>query len=107
MATVGNTSNIEYILARDSFFDSDEKEFFEKLFKSDLDIRLMHTDLSKKRAESLYAKAMDLITRAEGGEFDEETMEIIEVKVGLLLSALEELSIEQIKEMDFNKGPER
>ena len=100
MAVAGNTDNIEFINLRDSFFDSDEKDFINNLLK-DKNFRKMRNQILKEKAEKIYAKAKELIERAEAGEFDETTMEEIEVKIALLLSALEEYIFAKEKELDF------
>ena len=97
MAAVGNNTNPKYSHVRDSFFCEGEIEHFEKIMK-DPKHQEKHEKMKDKSADVLYAKAMDLIRRVEHGEFKEEEMEEVELKISHYLMGIEDVRLEYLQE---------
>lgn len=102
MATEGNNMNKEIAETRDAFFSEGERDYFRRLIKSPAE-RLIHYKLVNKRASDLHRMAMDLIERAEAGQFNEEEMFKIEYLISHYLGAIEDLHKVLIKERTHNE----
>ena len=105
MATEGNNMNKEIAETREAFFSEGEIDYFRRLLKSPAE-RLIHYKLVNKKATELHEKAMDLIERAEAGQFNEEEMFKIEYLISHYLGAIEDLHRVLIKERTPNKDNE-
>ena len=90
MASVGNNTNGKISHVRDSYFDSGEKEYLEKLLK-DPKQKALHEKLLKQDAKKLYAEAKKLMQAVELGEFNEKQMVEAEFKITHLVGAIEDL----------------
>ena len=98
MATIGNNFSKKREHVRESFFDSDEKEFAEELLKDPKEKNL-HNKLLQEDVEKLYKKACDLISRVERGEIPESKIEEIEKTIVHCLMAIED--IERVLELEL------
>jgi hypothetical protein len=101
MATEGNNFSQEYENTRESFFTEGERDRFLEVLQNPYD-RQLHYDLLKSNAKELHNKAMDLIERAEAGEFNEEGMLMVEYAISHYLAAIEDVHLELIKERSLS-----
>lgn len=108
MATEGNNMNKEIAETRDAFFSEGEIDYFRRLLKSPAE-RLIHYKLVNKKASELHETAMDLIERAEAGQFNEEEMFKIEYLISHYLGAIEDLHRILVNERtpDVDEGMDR
>ena len=90
MATIGNTFKKENTETRDAFFTKSEKEHFEELLKDSAE-KEKHEQFLLKGIDKLRAKAEELISRVDAGEFNEEQMQKVENTIAHCLAAVEDL----------------
>lgn len=90
MASIGNNISGKIAHVRDSYFDSGEKKYLDKLLQDPKEMAI-HKELLKKNAEILYKKAIKIMHAVETGEFDEKQMKEAEYKITHLLGAIEDL----------------
>ena len=90
MAIEGNNISGKIAHVRDSYFDSGEKEYLEKLLQ-DPEQRELHEKLLRQDAEKLYREARSLMQAVELGQFNEKQMAEAEFKITHLLGAIEDL----------------
>jgi len=100
MATIGNNMSGKVSHIRDSYFDSGEYEYLQKLL-ADPKERAIHEKLLRKNADELYKKAMALIKNVELGKYNEEEMVKIEYMITHLLGAIEDLEKVIMLELDY------
>jgi len=98
MSSIGNNVDGKKSHVRDSFFDSDEKEYFKALLKKPEEMKL-HCQLLRKNVDKLYKKACDLISRVEQGEFNEEEMAQVEYIIAHCLAAIEDAELVNEREV--------
>ena len=99
MGTMGNNTNQNATELRETFFDSAEKEYFEKLLKNPEE-RALHCKLLREQSKKLYERALGLIERVEVGEFNEEKMAEVEYTIAHCLAAIEDIQLVLEKEME-------
>ena len=66
---------------------------------TDREERSLHCDLLRKKADELYAKAMDLIQRVDAGEFNEEKMMRVERVIAHCLAAIDDIELTLEREL--------
>lgn len=98
MISEGNNMNKKIAHLRDSFFDSDEKKFFEEFLKDPKE-KNIHEKLKKEDAEKLAKMAAHFINRVEKGDFNEEEMVEIEKIIAHCLGAIEDVQLERFLEL--------
>ena len=71
---------------RDSFFTPEEIERFNLAMQNPFD-RVIHERLSEQRSYVLYEKAVKLIKDLENGEYDDENLDSVKIKIAHYLAA--------------------
>lgn len=99
MATIGRNTSGKIAELRDAFFDSHEKDFIIKAYKTP-EGKALYAKMLRKSVEELYKKAKQLINEVELGMFDEEQMYEAEVKIAFCLAAIEDAQLARILEKD-------
>lgn len=102
MASIGNNINADYANTRDSFFTAGEMEYYEQLLRSPYE-RSIRDNMKKEKASFLHRKAVNLIERAEAGEFTDEEMYIVEKMISHYLYAIEDLHMELVKGLSVDE----
>lgn len=101
MSTIGRNIDGKIADLRDAFFDSHEKDFIIKAYKTP-EGRELYAKMLRKSVEDLYNKAKQLINEVELGMYNEEQMREAEVKIAFCLAAIEDVQLAKILEKDID-----
>ena len=98
MSSEGNNMDKKIAQLRDSFFETDEKEFFETLLKDPKE-KEIHNKLKTQDAVKLAKIAAKYIKKVENCEFNDEEMVEVEKIIAHCLGAIEDVELEKVLEL--------